>query len=138
MSLPIHLTTNEVKNAAGSEVEFTRLLSADRNVLFAQSGEAPNREHRIKVSHQETGSGTKMVRRSLLRVDKTVDGADGAPVTISFYTVGVIPVGNIANYDEAKAVCAELGSLCFLTGADSTFLYDGSGYGAAALINGSL
>jgi len=67
--LPTHLTTNEVKNAAGTEVEFLRFDAAGRTVEFQQSAETPNLEHRLKTSHQESGSGVNERRRSMARVD---------------------------------------------------------------------
>lgn len=136
--LPSNLTTNEVKNSAGTEVEFNRLSTADRSVVFAQVGEAPNAPHRLKVEHQENGVGSKRVRRSLVRVDKTVSGADGTPVVFSSYMVVVSPVGNIASLAEAKNVTAELMSFVASLGASTTILYDCTGYGADAAVNGSL
>lgn len=136
--LPTNLNTNEVKNAAGAEVEFNRLATLDRSVTFAQVGESPNLEHRIKVSHLETGSGSETTRRSMVRVDKTITGVSGKPRVISFYAVAAIPVGDIANYTETGNVNAELISFLASTGADSTIKFDGTGNGAAALINGSL
>jgi hypothetical protein len=136
--LPLNLNTNEVKNSAGTEVEFSRLAALDRSVTFAQVGEVPNLEHRIKVSHLETGSGSERVRRSVVRVDKDILGASGKVRTISFYMVASIPTGDMAALTEAAHVAAELNSLCSTTGAASTVLFDGTGYGSAALINGSL
>lgn len=136
--LPTNLTTNEVKNAAGTEVEFNRLATLDRSVTFAQVGESPNLEHRLKVSHLETGSGSETTRRSMVRFDKTVTGVSGKPRVISFYAVASVPIGDIANYTEASNVSAELTSFLASTGADTTIKYDGTGNGAAALINGSL
>jgi hypothetical protein len=136
--LPTNLVTNEVKNAAGTEVEFLRLSTLDRTVTFAQSGEVPNLPHRIKISHLETGEGSEMVRRSVTRVDKTITGVSGKPRPISFYQVAVIPVGDIANLTEATNVAAELNSFCSTTGAATTVLFDGTGFGTAALLNGSM
>lgn len=136
--LPTNLTTNEVKNSAGTEVEFNRLSTLDRSVTFAVSGEVPNLPHRIKVSHLETGSGTETVRRSVVRIDKSVAGVSGKARIISFYVVAVIPVGDIANLTEATNTAAELNSFCSTTGAATTVLFDGTGYGTAALLNGSL
>jgi hypothetical protein len=139
MPLPINLTTNEVKNSAGTEVEFNRLDNGSgRSVLFAQVGESPALHHRIKVSHLETGSGTAARRRSVVRIDKDVTGTSAAPRTISAYMVVDIPIGDIANYTETTNAVAELLSFCASLGASTTILYDCTGYGAAALINGSL
>lgn len=134
------LNTNEVKDRAGVEVEFERLQSTPvgRSTEFAQKSEPPNAIHRLKISHQETGSGAELVRRSLVRVDKTVTGVSGKPRVISSYNVMVIPVGDIANYDEAKNVEAELMSFLATTGAGTTVLFDCTGNGAAALIAGTM
>jgi hypothetical protein len=132
------LNTNEVKNAAGTEVEFQHLSQEGRTRIFAQIGESPSLLHRIKVSHQETGSGTDRVRRSLTRVDKYVTGISGKQVPISFYKVAVIPVGELSAMTEANNVSAELDSFCCTTGAGTTVLFDGSGNGDSCLLSGGL
>lgn len=136
--LPTNLTTNEVKNASGTEVEFLRSATVDRSVTFAQSGETPQAPHRIKVSHLETGAGANLRRRSVARIDKTVTGSSLAPRVVSAYVVLDIPVGDLSAYTEPTAVMAELMSFCASLGASTTILYDGTGNGAAALINGTL
>lgn len=138
MPLPQTLNTNEVKNAAGTEIEFLYRDEVGRMREYAASGEAPNLSHRLKVSHQEVGKGTELVRRSVSRVDKTVVGASGTKRVISFYKVGVIPVGDLADLTVVKDVSAELDSFCCTTGAATTVLFDGSGYGDSAIINGTL
>jgi len=132
------LNTNEVKDRAGTEVEFTRLSTDKRATEFAQITETPSLPHRLVISHAETGTGSKRVRRSLVRVDKTILGTDGTPVTSSAYSVVVIPIGNLSAYDVSKDALAELMSFCSTTGAATTVLFDCTGNGASALINGSL
>lgn len=133
------LNTNEVKNSAGVEVEFQHLQSSERQHEFALIGEVPNLEHRLKVSHQESGSGFKNRRRSVVRIDKTITGAvSGSPVVVSAYAVIDIPVGEMSSYDEAKNALAELMSFLATTGAATTVLFDCTGNGASCLINGSL
>lgn len=138
MALPANLVTNEVKNAAGTEEEFLRLRVNDRTVVFAKSGETPNAEHRITFSHLESGSGVSKVRRSLVRVDKTTAGVSGDYVTSSAYMVVSIPIGDLSALTVPTDVVANLLSLCASTGATTTILFDGTGYGAASAINGSL
>jgi hypothetical protein len=139
MPLPANLTTNEVKNSAGTEVEFLRRSTGPgAAVEYAQSGESPNAPHRLKVSHTETGSGTGLVRRSLVRVDKTVTGASGASVVISSYNVTVVPVGELSSTTEVKNVQAELMSFTASLGASTTILYDCTGNGADSLVNGTV
>jgi hypothetical protein len=136
--IPANLNTNEVKNAAGTEEEFLRQYTSERKLIFAKSGETPNLPHRLTISHTETGAGVDLMRRSLVRVDKTILGVDGTPVTISKYEVTVIPVGNIAAYTEVNNVAANLASFSSTTGAATTVLFDGTGHGTAAAVSGTL
>lgn len=134
------LNTNEVKSSAGTEVEFSRLSIADRSTVFAQVGESPALPHRLSIKHQETGTGMKMRRRSVVRLDKTtLSGVDAVtPITTSAYLVLDHPVGASSTGAEAANVIAEVLSFCASLGASTTILYDGTGNGAAALINGGL
>jgi hypothetical protein len=131
------LNTNEVKDAAAAEVEFQRLSTNDRKTIFGVITEVPNAPHRLSISHTEIGSGFDTRRRSVVRIDKTVTGADSTPRVVSAYVVLDAPVGDLSATTDIKNVLSELGSFCF-TAATSTFLYDGTGNGAAALISGGL
>jgi hypothetical protein len=137
---PTNLTTNEVKNAAGTEEEFLRLSVTGRELIFAKSGESPSLQHRLSVRHQETGSGFRLRRRSAVRVDKTIISTvdNITPVVFSAYTVVDFPVGAVAAITEGTNVLANLLAISATTGAGTTVLFDCSGYGAAALIGGSL
>jgi len=134
------LNTNEIKNAAGTEVEFSRLSSSERSTVFAQISESPAAPHRLSIKHTEVGEGLAKRRRSVLRFDKTSVGQSDTtkPITNSVYVVCDIPIGNMTAYTEATNVLAELMSLCATTGAGTTVLFDCSGLGATALINGTL
>lgn len=132
------LNTNEVKNASAVEVEFNRISTAARSTEFAQIAETPNLPHRLKISHQETGSGSTTRRRSVVRFDKTVAGASGLPRTVSAYCVLDAPVGDLGAQTEIKNVLAELMSFLATTGAATTVLFDCTGNGAVALIDGAL
>jgi len=136
--LPANLTTNEVKDSSGTEVEFLRMSVSERKVIFAKNGEAPNAPYRLTVSHSETGSGVDLRRRSLIRVDKTVTGSDNLPRTISFYAVGDLPTGDLATAAEMKNVLANLISFLASTGGDTTVKFDCTGNGADAMINGTI
>jgi len=136
--LPTNLTTNEVKDSAGTEVEFLRLSTDARTLIFAKNGEAPNQPYRLKVSHQESGTGKGLRRRSLVRFDIPVTGVDASIETVSVYAVADIPVGNISDLTVPTKAIAHLNSLLSTTGAANTVLFDGTGYGSSALINGSL
>lgn len=134
------LNTNEIKNSTGTEVEFQSLSIDARSRIFAMIGETPALKHRLTVSHQEVGVGMKSRRRSVVRVDKTVlSGVDSVtPVTVSAYIVLDVPIGAMTSIAEGTNVVAELLSFCATTGAGTTVLFDGTGNGAAALLNGSL
>lgn len=134
------LNTNEIKNSAGTEVEFSRLSSSDRQTVFAQIAETPSAPHRLTISHQETGSGLKQRRRSVVRFDKTViSGVDSiTPITVSAYAVLDFPVGASTTSAEAANVLAELMSFLASLGASTTILYDGTGNGAKSLLEGGL
>lgn len=140
MALASSLTTNEVKNAAGTEVEFTHKSQLGPTRIFQQVAEVFSRPHRLTVSHQETGSGMKRRRRSLVRFDKTVmsDVDNLTPVTVSAYAVADIPVGALVAQTEAANVIAELMSFLATTGAATTVLFDCTGNGAKCLLTGDL
>jgi len=134
------LNTNEVKNASAVEVEFQRLVSSDRSTVFAQITEPPNQEHRLKISHQESGSGFSKRRRSVVRFDKTVASTVDTTktCTVSAYLVLDAPIGALIASTEFGNVLAEVMSFCATTGAATTVLFDCTGNGAAALISGGL
>jgi hypothetical protein len=134
------LNTNEIKNSAGTEVEFQRLSTAERSTEFAQITESPAQPHRLKISHQETGSGLTKRRRSLVRFDKVVASTVDTTktCTVSAYMVLDAPIGALATSAEFANVIAEVLSFCATTGAATTVLFDGTGNGAAALIQGGL
>jgi len=138
MSLSNTLVTNEVKDAAAAEVEFNRISTNGRTTEFAKSGETPNAPYRLKVSHQESGIGADLRRRSVVRIDKTVSGVSTAPRTVSAYLVLDAPIGDLSANTELKNVLANCLSFCATTGAATTVLFDCSGNGASCLIDGSL
>lgn len=132
------LVTNEVKNAAGSEVEFERVSIIGSTKVYKAKAEVIGFPHRITLSHARSGKGNSVVRRSLLRFDKTVeDSVTGQADVVSAYIVLTIPERNSGAAAAAADLMAELGSLTN-TLATNTFLYDGTGNGAAALINETL
>jgi hypothetical protein len=140
---PANLTTNEVKNAAGTEVEFLRLGAlpgSERSMVFAKSGEVPAQQHRISVSHQESGSGLTARRRSVVRIDQTIAGQVDTTKLVknSFYLVGDLAIGQLTALTVPTDLLANLVSLIASQGATTTILYDGTGYGASSILNGSL
>lgn len=136
--LPANLVTNEVKDSAGTEVEFLRQSVSDRKVVFAKNGETPNAPYRVSISHAETGTGAAMRRRSVVRIDKTVSGADTLPRVLSAYTVVDFPTGDLANVTDMKHVLANLIAILASNGADTVVKFDCSGTAADALINGTV
>lgn len=134
------LNTNEIKDSTGTEVEFSRLVQSGRETVFAKVSETPSLPYRLTVKHQETGSGIRKRRRSLIRFDKTVmSGVDTTlPVTVSAYMVLDTPVGALTANTDPTNVIANLLSLIATTGAATTVLFDGTGNGAKALLNGDL
>lgn len=134
------LNTNEIKDKAGVEVEFNRLSTTDRSTVFAKIGETPSSPYRMMISHQESGSGLKKRRRSVIRFDKSsISGVDSTtPITTSAYIVLDHPVGASTTSDEAANVIANLLSFCATTGAATTVLFDCTGNGARELLAGGL
>lgn len=136
MPLPVVLNTNEVKNAAGTEVEFTRSGGQGMTVEYTQINAPPNRDHLIRLANQVLGTGEEERRRSNLKITKEVTGVSGKVRTIIWSLTMDIPIGDIADYTEPKNVMAEGLSFCATTGAATTVLFDCTGYGADAIVNG--
>lgn len=138
--LPTTLNTNEVKTSAGVEIEFQRIRQSERQLEFAKIGESPALPLRLLVSHQESGEGIVRRRRSLVRFDYTLNGQVDTTKTmrISAYAVLDLPIGQLTALSEPTHVMAFLNSFLSSRGATTTILYDGTGCGAEALINGSL
>lgn len=138
MPLPTNLNTNEVKDRLGAEKEFNYLDSEGRVRRYSRVGAAPSQPCILKVSHLMSGSGATAVRRSMARVDITVVGKSGKLVQCSAYKVVVVPEGELDDLNAVSDASAMLDSFCATTGAATTVLFDGSGNGDSALINGTL
>lgn len=134
------LNTNQIKNSAGTEVEFDRRAISDQKTEFKQVAETPSLPHRLNIAHQEIGSGFKKRRRSMFRFDKTVMSTVDAtvPCTVSGYVVLDSPVGALTTNAEPANVLAEVMSFLANDGSNTTILYAGTGCGADVLLNGSL
>jgi hypothetical protein len=133
------LVTNEIKDSAGTEVEFVRLSSGDRKSEFAKIGETPALPNRLNIAHQESGSGLSRRRRSVIRFDRTSAGEIDTTQNVksSFYVVADLPIGNLSAMTAPKVCLAELISFLASLGASTTILYDCTGTGAAVLLDGS-
>lgn len=134
------LNTNEIKNAAGTEVEFSRLSTSERSTEYAQIGESPALPFRLSIKYTESGVGLKRRRRSVVRFDKTVVSTVDSvtPATDSAYVVADISVGARTTNAVILDVIAALNSFLSTTGAATTVLFDGSGNGSKVLVEGSL
>lgn len=134
------LNTNEIKNPAGTEVEFTRISTGPREGVWKATSETPNLPNRLTIKHSETGSGFNARRRSLVRFDKTIASTVDATknVTVSAYAVLDAPVGACAAMADMDDPLAYLMSFVASLGASTTILYDCTGNGARALLNGEI
>lgn len=141
MPLSTTLVTNEVKNSAGVEVEFNRKSTGPgEQIVYAQVSEPMNKPYRLSIRHQETGSGFDKRRRSVIRFDKTVasDVDTTRTVTPSAYLVVDSPIGGLTTNAEVKNVIANVLSFCATTGAATTVLFDCTGTGATAALDGAI
>lgn len=134
------LVTNEIKNAAGTEVEFSRISIGDRKTEFAMVSETPALPNRLVISHVESGSGINRRRRSVVRFDKTTAGEVDTTQNVksTAYLVLDAPIGNLTTSTALANVVAQLTSFVASLGASTTILYDGTGNGAVALISGGI
>jgi hypothetical protein len=138
--LPESLNTNQVKNAAGTEVEFIHKAYANDGSkrIYASTAEVYNLWHRLHVAHQDLGTGVDKRRRSMNQVLLEILGASGVKRKIVGTLSLDIPVGDLANQDGTKLVMANLLSFNASLGASTTILYDCTGSGAVAILDGSL
>jgi hypothetical protein len=134
------LVTNEIKNGIAAEVEFTRISLNARQTIFASKVETPTNPNRLRIEHTETGTGINRRRKSLVRFDNTTTGQVDTTTTMTTaaYTVLDAPVGNMTAYSASNNTLAQLISFLATTGAGTTVLFDCTGNGAAALVNGTL
>jgi hypothetical protein len=139
MALADNLNTNELKNEAGTEVEYLNFDKGSRMKEWFKSGEVPGLPSHLKIQHREIGEGVDKKRQSNISLYITeigsVDTTKQAKSIGSFSTT--VPIGNIPNFAKITTVMACLGSLCYTNGTN-TFVYDGTTPGAAALINGTI
>lgn len=60
---------------------------------YRDASAALDQEHTLVVKHQRTGSGITRMRRTLIRIDKIVEDAQGVQGLLSWYTNVIIPEG---------------------------------------------
>lgn len=136
--LPTSLNTNEIKNAAGVEVEFERQFTEGRKTVFEKKNKVPNRPHLITVQHSTSGKAAALRRRSNVTTSQDVDGADANVTFIRVSTTVDIPEGNLSNLDAVKDVLANHISGLASTGADTVVKFDCTGTLAQSLLNGTV
>jgi hypothetical protein len=83
-------------------------------------------------------SGVDERRRSALQFRKEAAGVSGVERAHVITVTVDCPIGDIADYTVTKDLMAEVLSFCASLGASTTILYDCTGNGAAALVNGTL
>jgi hypothetical protein len=134
------LNTNEIKGSAGTGVTFSRLSINGRSTEFSYSGETPAKPSRLKISHQDFGTGLTRRRRSMIRFERTDTGQVDATQTVknAVYVVADLQVGNMSSNAYPVELFAYLNSFMASLGASTTILYDGSGNGSALLYSGGL
>jgi hypothetical protein len=132
------LVTNEVKDAAGSEIEFERVSMNGQSTIYRKASETIGLPHRLTISHSRSGSGKSTTRRSVVRFDITSENTAGDKVVDSAYLVLSVPEGVADDQNNGKKALANLLSFCATTGAGTTVLFDCSGLGAQALLNETL
>lgn len=134
------LVTNEIKSPAGTEVEFTRISTGNREAVWKQVAETPNLPNRLTIKHSESGSGINLRRRSLVRFDKSIASTvDSTKVVVaSAYAVVDLPIGASTATGDFDDPLAYLISFLASLGVDTTIKYDCTGNGARALLNGEI
>jgi len=139
MALSDNLNTNELKNAAGVEVEFTRFGGEGRTRLWQPVSVIPALPQILTVQHREIGAGFDRRRQSNITLYiSTVGTKDATKIVKNKVSVSCdVPVGNINDFSDIKYCLACVGSLLYTNGTN-TFVYDGSTPGAAALANGTI
>lgn len=135
-----NLSTNEIKDSAGTEIEFTRLSTDGRTTVFAKFSENPAYPHRMRIAHQEIGTGTTKRRRSLIGFEYSKAGAvDTTTPQKAVCNVTLdIPIGNSTDNTAALMALANMISFLATTGAGTTILLDGTSNGAIVLVGGGL
>lgn len=138
--LPTNLTTNEVKNAAGTEVEFLGYDNPDRGRIFAKSGETPAYPERVKFQHLSTGKGVNKRRRSVMRVDiSSLSEVDSLTViTDSVYVVGDFAEGHHTTTTKQGLALAHVIALLASDGSNTTVKFDGTSTAGGFFISGTL
>lgn len=134
------LVTNEIKNSAGTEIEFRRRSLGNNETEFYALTEGAVTEHTLRVKHTITGVGRNKTQSSAFRFDKTVISTVDliTPCIHSCYTVLKYPFGLMLTNAEAANVIAENMSFLASLGASTSILYDCTGNGAQALLNRTL
>jgi hypothetical protein len=141
MALASTLVTNEIKNAAGTEVEFQRLRLGDWESEFASLTEVPVYPYRMRIAHTELGSGATKRRRSNITFKAVTAGGIETlkPKTDSVSLTVDRMIGNENDSGAViKALLANMMSFVATTGGGTTVLFDCTGTGASNLLSGGV
>jgi hypothetical protein len=137
-----NLNTNEIKDSAGTEVEFTRLkFSPDgSSTEFAKIGESYAYPHRLRIAHTESGTGVNRRRRSVIGFSLTAVGQVNTTSSMkgTVQITSDLPVGNMTDQALAKMLIANLLAFVANTGGNTTIQFDCTGNGAQALLTAGL
>lgn len=141
MPLPQNLNTNEVKDKTGTEKQYLFHDDPGRSIQYALDTALPSLPSILTIQHRDVGTpGTHTHRRQsnvnlvdtfVSQVDNVTKGKVRVSITVDS------PEGMLTSRDIVKDALAKVTSFVATTGTN-TFLYDGTGTGAAALINGTL
>lgn len=86
--------TNPIAASNGtSTINFDYRGSQTNQSEYKDASAALDQPHTLKVSHQYSGSGLTRRRRTLTRIDRVVEDANGEQGTLSVYLVVDIPEG---------------------------------------------
>jgi hypothetical protein len=131
------LNTNEVKDRSNAEVEFERMLTTGQTTQFKKITETVGLPYRLSIKHQTVGTGASETRQSVVIFEKTSENTAGDKVRTVAQIKLSIPVGVADDLNDAKDLLANL--LSFVGTTDgATLLHNGTGNGAAALLNETL
>jgi hypothetical protein len=139
--LPDNLTANQVKNRAGVAIPFAYVDGpGGRSRTYKSTSAAPYLPHTIVVQHREVGKGVDMIRQSNVTiVKKVVSAVDPTKTTLIRESRTLyVQEGHLADMNDVKDVAANMNSFCSTTGAATVVLFDGTGLGTDALVNGTL
>ncbi len=86
--------TNPIAASNGSAtINFDYRGSSENQSLYKDATAALDQPHTLKVSHQYSGDGVTRRRRTLTRIDRVVEDAQGVQGNLAVYVVVDVPEG---------------------------------------------